>query len=95
MSASTGIPTIIGWVGHQSQWRGTRAEFNVRQEDVKKIYLNINNQETRNLLKKYKVKWIIAGNREKKLFGSELSEKLSLSFNKVYSSKGIDIFEIE
>ena len=95
VSASTGIPTIIGWVGHQSQWRGTRAEFNVRQEDVKKIYLNINNQETRNLLKKYKVKWIIAGNREKKLFGSELSEKLSLSFNKVYSSKGIDIFEIE
>ena len=42
MAAMTGVPTIIGWGGHESQWRAGQPELlgqiGMRQGDVAAIY---------------------------------------------------------
>jgi uncharacterized membrane protein len=44
MSAFTGTPTVIGWGGHESQWRAGQAELlgqiGSRSEDVSALYAN-------------------------------------------------------
>ena len=34
VSTFSGLPTLIGWVGHELQWRGERPEFGRRQQAV-------------------------------------------------------------
>lgn len=39
VSASTGLPTLLGWAGHERQWRGDSTnEPNVRESVVQSIY---------------------------------------------------------
>jgi YYY domain-containing protein len=44
VSALTGVPTVIGWTGHESQWRSgddaLRAEIGARRDEVHAFYQN-------------------------------------------------------
>src|SRR5581483_5372822 len=38
VSTFSGRPTVIGWIGHELQWRGQLDEYNRRQQDVETLY---------------------------------------------------------
>jgi YYY domain-containing protein len=65
VSSFTGLPTVIGWPWHETQWRGTGDEASRRENDVRTIYEtpDVNLAET--LLKKYNVKYVYMGALEK------------------------------
>ena len=64
VSGSTGIPTILGWKGHELQWRGTSKLFDGREEAVAEIYQSPNPSRVRELLEQYDVQYVYAGRRE-------------------------------
>ncbi|MCH7605587.1 MAG: hypothetical protein IH962_00400 [Chloroflexi bacterium] len=69
ISASTGLPTVLGWKGHELQWRpGTRL-LDGRDEDVVTIYQSRDSQEVRRLLEKYGIRYVYLGRREKVRYG--------------------------
>jgi YYY domain-containing protein len=64
MSAFTGVPTIIGWDGHESQWRGGQPELKEqigpRAEDVAAIYADPSSE----LIDQYDATLLLVGSFE-------------------------------
>ncbi len=59
VSAFTGRETVIGWVNHESVWRGRDPEVFSRKEQVMNFYTSRNWQEAKNLLERYDIQYII------------------------------------
>ncbi|MQG11067.1 MAG: hypothetical protein FI716_06150 [SAR202 cluster bacterium] len=71
VSASTGLPTVLGWKGHELQWRGSSSSFGTREDDVRTIFSSRDPGEVRRLLDSYEVRYVYLGARERRTYGGE------------------------
>ena len=71
VSSSTGVPTVLGWPGHEAQWRGSHLPMAGRPEDVASIYETSDIDEAKNLLAKYRVDYVYVGKRESEKYGEK------------------------
>ena len=87
ISRSTGLPTIVNWLGHQKQWRGgwevfdadkpdvSRAlrdkYFDDRTAEVERIYTTLDPAEAQVILYKYDIDYVYIGQRERDKYGIE------------------------
>ena len=71
ISAATGRATVLGWEGHQQQWRGEdqRNLLAGRRHDVATIYEDEDGAEVLRLLRLYDVRWLVVGRRERETYG--------------------------
>ncbi|MBM3933567.1 MAG: hypothetical protein FJ319_04585 [SAR202 cluster bacterium] len=92
VSASTGIPTVLGWKGHESQWRGSSAPYDGREQDIEIIYRTQDTEEARTLLSKYSVDYVYVGFRETQMYGAEGMVKFARFMDAVFSQGGVTVF---
>jgi uncharacterized membrane protein len=78
ISAATGRATVLGWEGHQQQWRGDdqRNALAGRRHDVATIYQDADGTEVLRLLRLYDVRWLVVGPRERETYGSEVEQRM-------------------
>jgi uncharacterized membrane protein len=69
ISAATGIPAIVGWVGHENQWRGSAEPYAGRFEDVQALYTTQDLSEANTILEKYDVTYVYVGPLEISEYG--------------------------
>lgn len=67
VSMATGVPTVLGWPGHERQWRGERydALAGTREQDVQEMYATTNMQRAQELLDRYGVTYVFVGSLER------------------------------
>jgi YYY domain-containing protein len=67
VSAFTGLQTVMGWPGHERQWRGDRYPdyAGTREQDVREIYNTTSIVRAMELLEKYDVTYIYVGQLER------------------------------
>ncbi|HEX5479183.1 MAG TPA: DUF2298 domain-containing protein [Dehalococcoidia bacterium] len=86
ISGATGIPTILGWAGHEDQWRGGTAEARAgRWEDAKELYTTGDVSRVNAIVQKYHVDYIYVGPLERTAFGDAALAKfqsLPVAFQK-------------
>lgn len=81
ISMATGLPTPLGWINHENQWRGNAKLFKDdvagidRESDVRRIYQSLDSQETLTLLAKYDIKFVVVGGTEKSKYGLTPSQQ--------------------
>lgn len=86
MSMATGLPTVLGWAGHEDQWRGGSKLFKNdaagidRAADVARIYQTLNSDEVLTLLAKYAIKFVVVGQTERSQYS--LTQAQVDKFNK-------------
>ncbi|MGE5222306.1 MAG: DUF2298 domain-containing protein [Omnitrophica WOR_2 bacterium] len=68
ISEYSGDPTVLGWVGHEVQWRGGTKEIGSRQTDIQSIYTTGDWTQTQALLKQYDIRYVIVGVRERSIY---------------------------
>ena len=87
ISRSTGLPTIVNWLGHQKQWRGGWERFDAetpdvsrtlrdqyfdeRAAEVERIYTSLDPAEAQLILYKYDIDYVYIGQREREKYGIE------------------------
>jgi hypothetical protein len=71
IASSTGRPTIIGWLGHERQWRNASvyAELDRRMSDVRTIFETTDAADARRLLARYDADYVVVGPRERNAYG--------------------------
>ncbi len=69
ISMATGRPTVMGWEGHEHQWRGVRDEIDPRKADVDAMYKSPDGTVVRDLLRRYGVRFVVLGETERAQFG--------------------------
>ena len=71
ISSSTGLPTVLGWKGHELQWRSSSSFLGSREEDVRSIFSSEDPNEVRRLLDSYGVRYVYLGSRERRTYGGK------------------------
>jgi uncharacterized membrane protein len=69
ISTQTGLSTLLGWPGHEYQWRQTYDEINLRQPVVEDIYGAKDLAEVGALLERYGVTYLYIGSLEREKYG--------------------------
>jgi len=100
ISAATGLPTVLGWAGHESQWRGGSKFFKDdatgidRAADIQRIYQTIDSKELLTYLDKYAIKFVIVGQTEKSMYGLTKTqiEKFGRVMNLVFEYGDVRIY---
>lgn len=92
ISASTGLPTLLGWAGHQYQWRGLTPEPAERDPAVRQIYSETNWETVAALLDRYNVAYIYVGGREVATYGSQVREKFAGLLDVAFQSGDVVIY---
>ena len=94
ISSSTGLPTILGWKGHELQWRDSSLSFNKREGDVRTIYSTNDSSEVLELLIDYDIRYIYLGPRERRSYGGEHLVSSERFLNTVFEQGGVVIYEV-
>ena len=76
ISMATGLPTPLGWYGHQWLWRGSAEEPNRRVRDVRIIYESDDRDAANRLMEEYGVRYIVIGALEREKFPNIKEAKL-------------------
>ena len=95
VSSFTGMPTILGWVGHEQQWGRNESEITKRSEDISKIYNSSDPNSIKAILRSYGIKYIISGPRERNLYGSNNLSSFPNFLNEAFSDNGFIIYEFD
>ena len=77
VSAITGIPTVLGWQGHEAQWRASAHTYLGRRESVDAIYAASDPQESRRLMELYGVDYVFVGRLEQERYGKDVVVRLN------------------
>ncbi|MEK7127703.1 MAG: DUF2298 domain-containing protein [Patescibacteria group bacterium] len=88
-STNTGLPTILGWPGHEWGWHLGPEILGTRREDVRQIYESADPA----LLSKYKVEYIIVASLERKDYKIN-EEKFSKNFKLIFQTGTSKIYKL-
>ena len=92
VSTFTGLPAVLGPMGHESQWRGGYDEMGSRNDDVKRIYETHSWETAKELLEKYDVRYVFVGSAEKSAYNIQ-DRKFERNLTKVYDSGNCVIYQ--
>jgi len=93
ISAHTGLPTILGWAGHEFQWRGfSNPEPGRREPLVKQIYTDPNWDTTVALLNQLDVDYIYVGPLERGDFNQAQFDKFEQNLEIAFQNGAVTIY---
>ena len=94
ISAFTGLPTIIGWPVHEWLWRGTYDVVAPRREDVRTIYTSDDIEITRDVLKRYDVRYIVVGGMEREKYPDMKEDKFAMLGERVFTQGSFSVYAV-
>ena len=101
ISVFTGLPTLMGWVGHEYQWRANwintpanYAEFQRRGADVDTIYTNKSPGIVLSVMNYYHAQYLYVGPLEYMKYHAADLHRFSTYMQMVYNAEGVTIYKI-
>ena len=98
VSATTGIPTVIGWTGHERQWRGGHKTaldaIEPRKQDVETIYSTPDAEQARQLLDQYGVHYVYVGELERRTYAPESLAKFAQIAEPVFQAGEVTVYKV-
>jgi YYY domain-containing protein len=101
ISAYTGLPTPMGWVGHEYQWRVNwlnkgfnAAEFSRRTGDIDSIYTDPNPGVVMALLAHYNAQYLYVGPLEQAKYPKANLHRFASFMQVAYSADGVTIYKV-
>ena len=71
IATHSGSPAVLGWVGHESQWRGGSAEIGSRQSDLERLFCSKDWEETKQILYQYEIRFVVIGTLERTTYAPD------------------------
>ena len=94
ISASTGIPTVLGWADHERQWGRSGEALQKREEAVERLYQTRATQEAKEVLDRYGVTYVFVGPRERAQYGTEGLAKFVTLGDVVFQEGDVVIYRV-
>jgi len=98
VTAFTGLPTVLGWAGHEKNWRNGADIVNERWYEVPRVYTSSDVDTVNGILDKYNVEYIYVGGVEAERYGGHDARKLFMNnqdrFRLVYFNPNVHIYQV-
>ena len=92
ISEHTGLQTVIGWPGHESQWRGSSELFAGREGDIRTLYQTRSWNEAEAILDHYQIDYVYIGPMERTTYQPLIETKFEASMQLIYSRGEVRIY---
>jgi YYY domain-containing protein len=87
----SGQPNLLGWPGHEGQWRGGGEEMGSRAGDIQRIYESSNWDETQALLAQYQVSYVVIAPLEMNTYAVNQA-KFERNLAKIFEQGGVALY---
>jgi YYY domain-containing protein len=94
VSAWTGLPGVLGWVGHEGQWRGRYDDISPRTPDIDLIYSTTDPATALSLLRKYGVDYVYVGPNEQAKYPPAGLAKFDVIADRVFQQGASAIYRV-
>ncbi len=101
VSAFTGLPTLLGWGGHEEQWRvnwlaepGHANVIDERLAAVSTIYTNADPQAVLRVMRQYSVQLVYVGAAERSQYAGADLTRFKRFLRVVYARDGVTIYAL-
>jgi uncharacterized membrane protein len=91
-STFTGMPTVLGWPGHEGQWRDY-ALVGSREQDIEELYSTPDWATTQNIIDRYNIRYVVVGNLERGKYRVN-EEKFNSFLKPIYQQGSVTIYEV-
>lgn len=102
ISVFTGLPTLMGWAGHEYQWRANwinnaanYAEFQRRGADVDTIYTNKSPEVVLSVMNYYHAQYLYVGSLEYMKYSAVDLHRFGAYMQVVYNASGVTIYKVK
>jgi len=93
VSTLSGLPTVLGWPGHEMQWRGGSEEIGTREPDIAQLYKGRTWDQVNAVIEKYNIRYIYVGSLEQSQYRT--SDLLFQEYLKpVFERSSVTIYEV-
>lgn len=88
----TGVPVVLGWQNHESQWRGPTYPEVVgsRGQDIPQLYTDLRWEVAQEIIQRYGIDYIFYGSSERSTYSSAGEEKFIENLEPVCAVAGAD-----
>jgi uncharacterized membrane protein len=93
ISALSGVPTILGWGGHEQQWGRDGDSLATRREDVDRVYTTDSLEEAVAILRKYGVTYVFVGSGYSEAYPATAIAKFD-ALQAVFQSGDVVIYRV-
>jgi len=93
ISEYTGLPAVLGWTGHEFQWRGTMEPQGTRQDDMTLLYSTPSWEPARDILNKYGIRYVYVGDLERSTYAVQ-EEKFRHNLAQVFQRGNVTIYQV-
>ena len=93
ISTHTGLQAVLGWPGHEAQWRGSFAPQGSRRDDMTKLYTTVRWEEAQTIIDQYNIRYIYIGSLEHTSM-SVNEEKFQSHLKLIFQQGGVVIYEV-
>ncbi len=92
MATVSGQQTVLGWVGHEYQWRGGGTEVGSRETDMRTLYETNQWEQALTIIKTYQIRYIVVGTYETSTYNLR-EDKFIQHLPIVFQNDGLVIFD--
>jgi YYY domain-containing protein len=93
ISMFTGLQTVLGWKGHEAQWRGSYEPQGTRNDDIIKLYTTARWEEADLVIKQYNIRYIYIGMLEFTSMNIN-EEKFQANLKPIFQQGNVVIYEV-
>lgn len=93
-STWTGLPTVVGWPGHEDQWRGSYEIQGPRIDLINTIYSTTDSGLALQQLRAFDVRYVIVGPNERRKYPSAGLAKFDQLLPIVYQNQSVVIYQM-
>jgi YYY domain-containing protein len=91
ISTFTGMPTVLGWPGHEGQWRDGALQGS-RDQDIAALYSTSDWVTMQDIIKRYDIRYVVVGSLERAQYRVN-EEKFDAFLKLIYRQGSITIYE--
>jgi uncharacterized membrane protein len=92
ISTFTGMPTVLGWPGHEGQWRDGALQGS-REQDIAALYSTPDWVTMQDIIQRYDIRYVVVGSLERAQYRVN-DEKFDSFLKLIYRQGSITIYEV-
>ncbi len=93
VSTLSGQPTVLGWPGHEGQWRGGYTEVGSREMDIRNLYQAPDWATAAQIIATYDIRYIYVGSLERTAYAVSM-DKFTENLPVAFERNGVTVFVV-
>lgn len=93
ISAHTGLSTVLGWPGHESQWRDGYEAQGTREQDVRLLYKSRDWVEAQEILDRYGIDFVYLGSVERNVYDPVREGIFEAFMDVIFQNEEVKIYQ--